>query len=582
MKIICQENSLGRPPSAEIKKLKKKLTKFYIKHYKPLLQNEELDYIHMNTILDYLTIDILTMYENNIKQHYIEYIERYVNIVWQKKFMIDKIRKIKKTKKDRDSAVRKLCTQLRKIKNDILNIENKNYKSNVFYHKWINEQKKLIVPSKDKFRKKSLYYDLQCLPQDYFPCMVYMMKKIEKQHFLINNAFPLRSDIIPKHIRLDTTTLVHLLITKKQGNKSEYLFKGNLKRFEDKIWKFFFRTERQCFKKKNYTFHHMIETDGISCSILLLRNDMIGRRIRMKKVPNKEPYIDELKDYSKLQHKKIVAIDPNMSDLVYCVDGDTKDRNFYRYTQNQRRKETKQKKYSKIILEYKKEKIEGKTIIEWETELSLFNRKSLNIKEFKKYIKKKNEINDKLMKFYEKFIFRKLKLNSYLNRLKSEQRMINKITKIFGKPENIIICIGDFEQRKHRKFKEPIKGKGFRNLFRKNNYKVYLVDEFRTSCRCSNCEGECSKFRKCRNPRPKKNNSILSHGALMCKTCSALWNRDENSSRNIYKIAYNAIQQKERPNYLSRLKVISGASSVGKLQCHSILNRLEATQTQFT
>ena len=41
------------------------------------------------------------------------------------------------------------------------------------------------------------------------------------------------------------------------------------------IWKFFFRTERQCFKKPKYTFHHMIETDGVSCSILMLRNDFL-------------------------------------------------------------------------------------------------------------------------------------------------------------------------------------------------------------------------------------------------------------------------------------------------------------------
>jgi transposase len=115
--------------------------------------------------------------------------------------------------------------------------------------------------------------------------------------------------------------------------------------------------------------------------------------------------------------------------------------------------------------------------------------------------------------------------------------MINRFNKIFGSPENTIICIGDFEQRKHRKFKEPIKGKGFRTLFRRNGYKTYLVDEFRTSCKCSHCEtekGDCIQFRKCRNPKPKQNNSILRWGVLMCKTCSALWNRDENSARNIY------------------------------------------------
>jgi hypothetical protein len=522
------------------------------------------------------------MYENNVKQHYVEYVERYVNIMWKKDFIIEKIRKIKKTKKERDTSIRQLCNQLRRIINDLLNVDKTNYKSKQFYHKWIAEQKKLIVPNKKKFKKDSLYYDLQCLPQDYLPCMIYIMKQLEKQEISINNVFPLRNDIIPKHIRLDTTTLVHLLMTKKQGKKSDYLFKGNLKRYEDKIWKFFFRTEIQCFNKKHYKFHNMIETDGVSCSILLIRNDKVGKKIRVSKIPNKEQYIDELKkkDYKELKNKKIVSIDPNLSDLLYCVDGDTKNRNFFRYTQNQRRKETKHKKYRDIILKKKYEKIDGKTIIEWETELSKYNRKSLTIRGFKKYIKNKNKINEILFAFYDKYIFRKLQLNSYLNRLKSEQNMLNRFTKIFGNPKKTIICIGDFEQRKHRKFKEPIKGKGFRTLFRRNGYKTYLVDEFRTSCKCSNCEiekGVCSQFRKCRNPKPKQNNSILRWGALKCKICSALWNRDENSARNIYKIAYNAINGKERPKYLSRSTVNSSTPSVGKLQCHS--TSVEATQS---
>jgi len=62
------------------------------------MEDEELDYTHINTILDYLTIDIITMYENNIKEHFIEYLERYVNIVWKKKYLTQKIKNIKKLK----------------------------------------------------------------------------------------------------------------------------------------------------------------------------------------------------------------------------------------------------------------------------------------------------------------------------------------------------------------------------------------------------------------------------------------------------------------------------------------------------
>ena len=390
MKILCKENASGRPPKQEIKELKEKLTAFYKTDFQPLIQNEHLDYTHMNTILDYLTIDILTMYENNIKFHYIEYVERYVNVIWKKKFIISKIRKLNITQKAKEKRVNNLCTQLRRIKSDLLNVENINYKSHSIYHTWINQQKQLITPNKSTYKKNNIVYDLMCSPFDYFPCMIKMMKQVEKEDQTISNVFPMRNEIIPKHIRLDTTTLVHLLMTKKQGNKSDYLTKGNLKKNENKIWKFFFRTERKMFHKKHYEFHHMIETDGISCSLLLLRKDLIGKKLPiMKKGLSIEIYIDELTDYTQLQNKKIVAIDPGKCDLIYCVDADNKEANKFRYSQDQRRKETKKKKYSKIQLELKKEKINGKTIIEWETELSKLNRKSLTIYKFKDIYRRK-------------------------------------------------------------------------------------------------------------------------------------------------------------------------------------------------
>jgi hypothetical protein len=557
MKILCNESVSGRPPKKEIKELKDKLTTFYNSDYKPLIKDTNLDYTHLNTVLDYLTIGIITMYENNIKLHYVEYIERYVNIVWKKKETIIKIKEDNKNEEKQKELVNEFCRQLRKIKTDILEISTE-YKSEAKYHNWIKKIKKTITPNKDKYQKDNLYYDLQCNPQDYLPCMIRMMKEVEKDKVMIYNVFPMRNDIIPHSIKLDTTTLVHLLFTQKQGNKTDYLLEGNLKKQEDKIWEFFFRTERQCFNKTKFTFHHMIETDGVSCSILMLRNDLIGKRIPSKKVgSNTEQYIDELSDYINIKNKKIVAIDPNKADLLYCVDNDNKDANEFRYTQDSRRKECKIKKYAKIILDFKKEKIDGKTIIEYETELSKLNRKTLTIKDFKDYIQKKSEINNKLYKFYEKYIFRKLKLNGYINRKKHEQKMINNFKKIFGKPEETIITIGDWEQKKQMKYKETTKGIEMRKLFRQNNYKVYLVDEFRTSCMCSICKeetGRCEKFQIRENPKPYKSGNILCHGLLTCKKCSGVWNRDVNSATNIYRIAKNAINGLERPKYLCREK----------------------------
>jgi hypothetical protein len=101
--------------------------------------------------------------------------------------------------------------------------------------------------------------------------------------------------------------------------------------------------------------------------------------------------------------------------------------------------------------------------------------------------------------------------------------MINNFKKIFGKPEEVIITIGDWVQKKQMKYKEASKGVGMRKLFRQNNYKTFLVDEFRTSCMCSFCKeetGRCEKFQIRENPKPYKSGNILCYGLLKCKTCN--------------------------------------------------------------
>ena len=133
----------------------------------------------------------------------------------------------------------------------------------------------------------------------------------------------------------------------------------------------------------------MIETDGIICSILLLRKQLVGKRFRTITNNSKDQYIDSLDNYEMLKNKNIVGVDPGKCDIIYCVDGDTKEAQKFRYSQDQRRKETKAKKYAKIILELKQQKINNK---EYETELSKYNRKTLNFSKFIDYITKKNEI----------------------------------------------------------------------------------------------------------------------------------------------------------------------------------------------
>lgn len=557
MKVICKkkgkkEKVNSNEPKVDKRRtqasivLQEKLTLFHNIFYKPTMMDEQLDRTNLINVLSYLALDIATTYETNIKQHYAEYVERFINVLFQKK------QTIKTLSKSEESA---FLAKLRAFKNSVFD-----HSSNI--DPLLNPHLPSIIPQRPF--NKNLKYDLQCSPQDYLPCMLYMMKFVESQNETTYNLFPLRTELIPKYIRLDTTSLVYLLMTKdnkhKYGNKEDFK-NGNTSKRADEIWSFFFRTEKRCFSKPDgntnrHTFAHMIETDGVACSILWVRKDVASKKKKPKLKSSSEKYIDDEDiDLSSLQGKKIVGIDPGKCDLIFCVadSGDGHSQKF-RYTQDQRRKETKQKKYRDIRDMFKtKTDIEGKNAQEWEAELSAFNRKTLDMYKFHQYVIKKNEINRKLITFYEQNIFRKLKWNSFMNKQRSEAKMINRFKKTFGNPKDVVIGIGDWEQKKQMKYKEPTKGKGFRKLFRKAGYKVYLVDEYRTSCRCYDCEGECEKFLECKNPRPwKATQKILRHGLVMCKTCKRTWNRDMNGSLNMHWIMKKTIEGEGRPEYLRR------------------------------
>ena len=261
----------------------------------------------------------------------------------------------------------------------------------------------------------------------------------------------------------------------------------------------------------------------------------------------------------KVADKVLVGIDPNMSDLLFCVDSDNSNQRKLRYTQDTRRRETYLSKKQKI-LEKKKEvtKIDGISVKHLESNLGEFNKKTLNFNKFKVYLSAKNRLHARLAPFYDKNCFRRLKLGSFIRRQVTEAHFLNKFKVKFHvdhKPEDVVVCLGDWEQYKHRKFKEPVKGKGFRTMFRRAGYHVFLVDEYRTSCKCSYCsdaDAVCETFRRVKNPKPNTTGQILCHGLVRCRTCSRLWNRDVNAASNIWKIAKEAIGGRQRPEYLAR------------------------------
>jgi hypothetical protein len=545
---------------------------FYKEHYKSTCDEIEiLYYDKMSYILAYEAIDMITNIENNIREHFIQHLNKFVNISFKLKDNMNRITKETTDKELRKQQKKELYNEIKNIKDDIISFDE--LKSDIKYHTWIKEQKKYLLPNKIKFDKDNIMYDIKSNPIDYLNSMIYIGTELEKvydaeteYHTLhLFNVLPLRTNIVPKNITIDTCGLIQNFL----GDESttEHLKNYKIENKQFLLWNRLFKLDRKIFVKNKYEFNYMIKSDGVSVSILFIRTGLDGKPLKKSKKNNREDenmdYIEKVEFTDEMKNKKVVVADPNYSDLIYCG---SKDQNgnleTFRYTQNQRRLETRVKKYNKIMDYVAKEtKINDKNIKEIETVLSNFNSHTNNYDKFKEYLIQKNKTNLMLFNHYEQPFYRKFKLNRYINTQKSESKMIHNFEEKFGSSKEVMFIMGDYDKgTNNMKGVEPVICRKFRKIFRNAGYETYLVNEFRTSKLCNCCHKEIEPFLEKKSNKPKdiKNNKkIICHGLLrhidVKPQCEIIHNRDKNAVQNMLFIVETIKNTGERPLAFSRL-----------------------------
>lgn len=548
----------GRKPKNDSLIVLDNLNKFYEKHYKPLINETKIKNDNLTRILQYEAQLIVTCITNNIKEHYIKHIRKYLNIVLERR----KHLKDKERIKNIDTIIR-----------DILSMKSKLSFSSNEYLEFINLMRSNIFdqPNKKstelKFAKNSLYYDLEVHPLKYLPYMCNIqlllenMKRtnIDCKKLKTINILPLRRSIIPKNITLDTTSIIDLFY---KGEIEKNTLRHDIVKYKDELWRQIINLDHKLFNKKKYMFDGLIKTDGISVSITFTnkKNKKGEKRKKRKKKFNENEketikYIDNLENYEDMRNKKIICIDPGHDDIIYSVSN-LENITKYKYSQPQRKVETKTKKYKKILETKKKEHIiEDKNICEIEETIKT-DSKTISFSTFKKYIKEKYEACEKIYDFYENKLFRKLKLNSYINTGKSEGKMIrnfNKRHEITNESkEETLIILGDYSRTDSLKHSEPVITKKIRKIFEKNNYNLYLIDEYKTSQICHKCESTLE------HKEVQVNGKLTKIWKILCctnKDCKTYHNRDFNSCMNMHKIVDSYIGTYNRPEVYKRTTV---------------------------
>jgi hypothetical protein len=555
---------------------------------------------NLSSILDYYATTMITAIDNNIKMRFFDYIKRFVNSYFKHLYQ-DQL--------DNKEFKKQLYKEINLVKNDIIN---NTLTCDEKYHSWLKENRYKIVP--ETF-ETSYYYDIKITPYKYLKHMIFMCLELEKLERKSFQFFPIQTNAIPRHIQVDTKALVELFVETEKHKNLLNLWVTNPKEIKDGknkgkpanktkgdlytcleqnkefIWDTFFNITQTM---RNYVFDYTIITDGYATSLRFLHKDFVeeeqekkdkkkaGKKAlqgltkeekdktkqdnktkqkelaKKKLLENKDKpkkskkqekedhpefqYIDEIPK-EQLEGKHIF-IDPGKRSLFSMMDDDG---NFFSYTNRQYLKETKRLKYQSLLKNYK-DKI---GITEIEETLKIYNSKSCHIDKFQSYIKAKLQANEKLIPLYQQLRFRQYKWYGYINKKRTEDNMVNKIVKKYSKDH--IVVIGDWSI-----------GKQMRNFISTPNltlkrklqetFKVYNIDEFRTSCLSYKTEEVCEnlylKFNKDPKEKERKIHSILTY--KMENNRKGCINRDKNGCKNIQKVFQSYIETGERPERYRR------------------------------
>ena len=493
------------------------LEKFYQEEYQPLLNREKTNLKNTTFLLPYLATQIHTSLHNNLQEHFIQHFLRFIN---------------------------KTTTELTEEKSLLFKFKKQLFElieTDEMFSNWKETHLHNILPQNIK---KSVHYDVKVRPFEYLKGMLYMNEVLEKMESKLFQPLPLRNNIIPKHIIIDTASLINLFCPEKDKNgnkvkKGELL--SNVKDNQNEVWCNFLNLKNKIFNNKHYQFHNQIQTDGISCCLLFIRKDLKDKKWGSKVPTLQEQDFYNIEDLSKeqldkLKDRNIIGCDPGKRSLVYMMDKNGKK---LQYTAPQRKKESKSKCNQRILLLERKRN----GIIEKETQLSFQNSKSVDYEKFKKYLVEKDKLNKETTEFYRKEVWRKMKFRQYSYGKKSVDTFLNKIKETFG--ENILIGYGNWSRSSQMKHFMPTMNKGLRKLIHKK-YDTITINECNTSKKCCDCNNNLEYY--------KDNENKKVFRLLVCSNCVSCENkkivfrtRDANSSINIMKLTSCWIEKQERP-----------------------------------
>jgi hypothetical protein len=463
--------------------------------------------------------------------------------------LVQAVKDSKLSKAERKDKYKEINKEIREIKSDIITMKIEN--SDEKYHQFVKNTISLFP--KDAVKKNNLIYNVKSSPQKFIFLSLQLNKKIEEEGHRCYQVFCQRSNYVPKTITLNTSGLIEVINDKKKEIYGIGYSKmnNNAKKYQKQAWKEILKLEnKQLFNHRDYIFYNQIQTDGISCNLLFIRKEFYHKTYGQRLLEYDEDIEFEVKQLEKLTkdecdkylNKKLIGIDPGKHSIITMVD---EEGNYYSYSNCRRRNDTYLKRSRQILLAEKKKN----DVIQ----LSSFNKRTLDIDKFEKYLIAKQSYTTTLTEFYENQLFRKLKLRRFCRTKSSEDTMLNEIEKKFGK--NLLLGLGDWSVNSSYQMKGcmPTPNKGIAKLLKKR-FEVISIDEYKTSKLYNR---DLSKeLTNVKVKRGKKSKSIHTLLTPTRNPNSVIVNRDRNACKNILAIIKEFLETGRRKAEFSRKQIV--------------------------
>jgi hypothetical protein len=604
---LTEGGGQGRKTEGKNNRLYKEFQTLYETTYSKLGYAEKIDPVNLSGIAEYAFTGMITAVENNIKSQYHNYVRRFVNKTFNPQ--IDRECEKIKDKELRAKTRKELKKKIAKVKNDIFE---GTLDSDQEYHAWILLHREHMIPSNYVFEK------IYTKPQIFLPCMKYISQQLEEMGCKTGQFFPLRTNLIPKHIILDTKALIELFAPPKTTLKRL----STIRTMRDTVWGETFRTKHKAFRRRNYIFKYMLTTNGYDASIIfaetnrfmaderksinrvkasnkakalykgksakekeLLKEKMEEEREKKKaeyneqkkrekaerkeqkeEVPDEFPYLEDVssEEHEQIQAKPYGIIDMGKIRIITMLNPNDKKNPIFTYSQKEHIHRTGRRHFAQKIQGLKN----SLAITSSEAILSEYSGKTCNFRKFKDYISTRNSLLPHLTSAYSDIRFRKWNFHLHVNTTRAYDNLTNHIhafltlktnekkryTHIPKSTPTPALIIGDWSARSTLKHNISTPGIGLKRKLAKR-FKIYSLDEYRSSKLHYKTEQPTQNLTITKHGRSRKVHSVLT--CKMENNQIEYINRDRNAVYNMKKFIEHIFEYGTYPLRYRRGYVLS-------------------------